>query len=172
MKKILTSYLSISVLFFSNVLAQETVEKKGWPSSERYTFIAECIKTAKVGMSDDSARSYCYCMQEKIEKKYPTTEDAAKLTSADLETPEWKKEIQNCLAPASTWSTKDRSDFLSECVESAKEGRSEEKAKIYCECMLFKIETRYPNPATAGNINEETLKTPDWKKMIQDCSEF
>jgi hypothetical protein len=172
MKKISLSILFVSIHFACKIFAQDTTSKKGWPSSERYTFIAECVKTAKVGMSDDSARSYCYCMQEKIEKKYPTTDAAAKLSSADLETTEWKKEIQNCLAPASTWSTKDRSDFLSECVKSAKEKVSEEKSKNYCECMLFKVEKKYPNPLDAGKITEETLSSPDWKKMIADCFAF
>jgi hypothetical protein len=172
MKKELFSSLFVLILVTCKIFAQDTTGKKGWPSIERYSFISECIKTAKTSMSEDSARSYCYCMQEKIEKKYPTVEEAAKMTDADLNSPEWKKEIQNCLKPASTWSTKDRSDFLFECIKSAKEGVGEEKAKTYCECMLFKIEKKYPNPADAGNITDETLASPDWKKMIKDCQEF
>ena len=172
MKKGLLSSLFVSILFVYKIFAQDTTGKKGWPSSERYTFIAECIKTARAGMSDDSARSYCYCMQEKIEKKYPTTEEAEKLTSADLQTPEWKKEIQSCLAPESKWSSKDRSDFLSECVKSAKASISEDKAKNYCECMLFKIEKKFHNPRDADTITDELLQSPEWKKMAKDCLNF
>ncbi len=49
---------------------------------------------------------------------------------------------------------------------------SEEKAKKYCECMMFKIEKKYPSPNDAAGITEETLKSADWKKMIADCLEF
>lgn len=174
MKKIIAFYLLVSILFVSNSFAQEDGEpkKKGWPSAERYAFVSECIKTAKAGMSEDSARSYCYCMQEKVEKKYPTIEEAGKITEADMQSPEWQKDIKDCLTPASTWSYKDRSDFLSECIKSAKDGIGEGKAKNYCECMLFKIEKKYPNPRDAEGITDETLQLPDWKKMIQDCLDF
>jgi hypothetical protein len=69
MKKILIPYLLFSAFFINKAFTQETEEKKGWPSAERNDFIIECIKSAKVNMSEDSARFYCYCMQEKVEKK-------------------------------------------------------------------------------------------------------
>lgn len=173
MKKIVF-YSLISILFLSKSFAQEAGEpgKKGWPSVERYAFITECVKSAKIGMSEDSARSYCYCMLEKIEKKYPTIEEAGKITDADMQSAEWQKDIKDCLASISKWSAIDRSDFLSECVKSAKTGMSEEKAKNYCECMMFKIEKKYPNPGDAAGITEETLKSPEWKKIVQDCLDF
>lgn len=173
MKKI-PLFLLVSILFVNASSAQEAGEpkKKGWPSVERYSFITECIKSAKVGMSEDSAKSYCYCMLEKIETKYPTIEEAGKITEADMQSAEWQKDVKDCLASISKWSVTDRSDFLSECVKSAKTGMSEEKAKNYCDCMMFKIEKKYPNPNDAAGITEETLKSPDWKKMIADCLNF
>lgn len=72
-------------------------EKKTWLPATRYQFIAECINTAKNSMGTDTARFYCYCMQEKIEMKYPDTADMNKLTTAELSKPEWKKEITACL---------------------------------------------------------------------------
>ncbi|MBI3140225.1 MAG: hypothetical protein HYZ15_16740 [Sphingobacteriales bacterium] len=91
MKKIATLSLLIG---FSGIVSGQTGETKGWPSAERYAFITECIKSAKTGMSEDTARFYCYCMQFRVEEKYP---DIAKaVTGLDLETPEWKKIIQSC----------------------------------------------------------------------------
>ena len=173
MKKIVF-YSLVSILFLSKSFAQEAGEpkKKGWPSVERNAFITECIKTAKAGMSEDSAKSYCYCMLEKIEKKYPTIEEAGKITDADMQSAEWQKDVKDCLASISKWSAIDRSVFLSECVKSAKTGMNEEKAKSYCDCMMFKIEKKYPNPNDAADITEETLKSPEWKKMVQDCLDF
>jgi hypothetical protein len=173
MKKVIPTLL-VSILFVNVSFAQEAGEpqKKGWPSVERKGFITECIKSAKVSMSEDSARSYCFCMLEKVEKKYPTIEEAAKITAADMQSPEWKKDVKDCLASISKWSATDRSDFLSECIKSAKAGMSEEKAKTYCECMMFKFEKKYSNPNDAAGITEETLKSPEWKKLIQDCLDF
>ena len=177
MKKLLFCCLFISSFFINKNFAQQAGEpgaKKGWPSNERADFISECIKSAKVGMSVDSARSYCYCMQEKVEKKYPTIEEAGKITEADMQSPAWQKDIKDCLAASGNWSGKDRSDFITECVKSAKAGGiTEDKAKSYCGCMLFKIEKKFPNAADATNsITEETLQSPEYKKMMKDCLEF
>lgn len=158
-------------LFTAITAISQTTETKGWPSSERASFIAECIKSAKAGMSEDSARSYCYCMQSKIETKYPNAEDAGKLTAADMQTPAWKKEIVDCLG-AAKWSASYRASFLSGCVDEAKKSFGEEKAKKYCECMVFKVESRFPNPKDADNITAETIKTPEWQKVIRDCLAF
>lgn len=168
MKKLLLPCLL--VLFVNHdVFAQE---KKGWPSSERFAFISECMKTARVSLSEDSARFYCYCMQEKLELKYPAIADAAKITATDLATPEWKKEIRDCRVAIGQWLPKDRSDFLTDCIDAAKASLGEVKAKSYCECMLFKTEQKYPDPADAGAITEADLQTPAWKKMIKDCADF
>lgn len=171
MKKVslLTSFI---VLFLSvKVIAQKTDDKKGWPSAERSAFIIECIKSAKVGMSEDSARSYCYCMQFKIEVKYPTVEEAAKITEQDMESPEWKKDIKNCLS-VGFWTSKDHEEFLSNCIGTAKDSMGEEKAKSYCECMMSKVESKYPNPADAVNLTNEKLNSPEWKKIIKECLDF
>ncbi|HUR65121.1 MAG TPA: hypothetical protein VMZ03_02120 [Chitinophagaceae bacterium] len=168
MKKLLLHLLC--GVFFSNFAFSQ--ERKGWPSSERYSFITECLKSAKANLSEDSARFYCYCMQEKLEIKYPAIEDASKLTAADLSGPEWRKEIQSCRVGIGQWSPKDRSDFLNDCVEAAKPSLGETKAKSYCECMLFKTEKKYPDPAEAAMITEATLQTPEFKKMIKDCADF
>lgn len=162
----------MSILFTGKVFAQGSAEKKGWPSAERYSFITDCVENAKKGMSEDSARYYCYCMQEKIEKQYPAIEDVAKLTEADLKTPEMKKEIQDCLSFKSTWSHADRSDYVKSCIESAKAELSEQKAKSYCECTLFKMEKQYPKVSDATALTEKMMQTPEFKKMIAECMAF
>ena len=171
MKKIHFSLLFITMLFSAAVFSQAAGEKKGWPSSERYGFISSCIEQAKSGMSVDSARFYCYCMQEKIEAKYPSIDEASKLTESDMATESFKKMVQQCLG--GTWGTADRETFLTSCISSAqKDGNSEEKSKSYCECMLYKIEVRYPNPAEAAKLTPETFNSPEWKKITQGCKDF
>lgn len=159
------------ICFASLTLTAQTGEKKGWPSVERYAFITECMKSAQKGMSEDTARFYCYCMIFKMEEKYPAIEEAAAITADTLATPEWQKEIQACLQ--GYWNSKDRNDFLKDCISSAKDGLGEEKAKNYCECMLYKVEVMFPDSGKATEeLTEEKLNTPDWKKIIQSCLEF
>lgn len=167
-KTLLLSLLSI-IVSASALFAQNT-EKKGWTSEERYTFLDECAKTAKANMSSDSARDYCHCMQEKLEKKFPNVLDIDK--SLDLESPEMKKNVQSCLGSGSTWTAKDRTDFLKECVDAARASLGEDKAKRYCACSLYKIERKYPDPSQAAEITEEVMASPDFKKMIQECLAF
>ena len=171
MKKL--RYPTIALLFIGYCLntSAQTGERKGWPSKDRYEFIRSCIETASPGLGEDKARYYCWCMQEKMEIKYPTIESASRLTEADINTPEWQKEIQGC-RDHEGWSAKDRADFLSECKNAAKEGLGEEKATNYCECVLYKMERKYPKAEDAGEITEEKLNTPAFKKMMQDCLAF
>ena len=170
MKKIIVNSLLFTFLFISKSIAQPGGEKKGWPSVERAGFITECVTTAKANMSEDAAKYYCYCMQEKVETKYPAIEEAAKITSSDMQSPEWQRDINSCLK--GTWGAKDRSKFITECIASSSEGVGAEKAKTYCECMLFKIEVRFPDPADADKLTAEKLSTPEWKKIIQGCLDF
>jgi hypothetical protein len=148
-----------------------TTVKKGWPSPQRATFISECVKVAKNSMSEDSARHYCYCMEEKMEIKYPDYQDADKITKEELQSAEWKKLINNCLTE-SHWDTKNRETFLTDCVNSAKTNLGDSKAKSYCECMLYKVEQHYPNPQDAGKLTAEKLASPEWKEIVKGCLDF
>lgn len=164
---------SVTLLASLTVKAQQTGENKGWPSSERYAFITECIKEARSGMSLDTARFYCYCMQETVEAKYPDVNEAAKLSSEELATPAWQKLVKECLY--GYWSGEERDAFLTNCIESAMSegsGLTKEKATSYCECMLYKIEKKYPNPLDAGNITDETMNTPEMQKLLKGCFSF
>jgi len=179
MKKICILLPVISFFIVSQTCGQKSPEapppastvKKGWPSSERATFISECIKTARASLSEDSARHYCYCMEETMEIKYPNFGDAGKITTEELQSPEWKKLINNCLTE-SHWDTKNREIFLSDCINSAKNGLGESKAKSYCECMLFKVEQHYPDPQDLGKLTDEKLASPEWKKIARGCLDF
>ncbi len=164
--------LALFTLLLSIAAFSQTGDKKGWTPADRKDFISECILNAKASMSEDSARSYCYCMQEKMEVKFPKVEELAKVTAEMLQTPEWKKEIKACLAPASKWGTKEREGFMKECVASAKEGLGDAKAKSYCECAMFKMEQKFPDPDDASSITEEALNSPEFQKIIKSCLEF
>ncbi|MFN8291188.1 MAG: hypothetical protein U0U70_13105 [Chitinophagaceae bacterium] len=156
----------------SGLFAQQTGEKKGWVSDDRWIFIKACIDNAREGMSADSARFYCFCMQELVEAKYPDSKDAGKITPEELQLPEWQKNIVACLG--GFWKSAEREEFVSNCISSAKEGGIDSvKAGNYCECMLYKIEKLYPDPNKAVEaLSGDALSTPFWQKLIKGCLEF
>jgi hypothetical protein len=147
-----------------------TGERKGWPSEDRYAFISECITTAKEFLPEHGARYYCYCMQERIEKKYPNVDDVADKIETIMEQPGVKKDAQECVD--GKWSSDEREEFLASCIDSAKPNVGEKQAKIYCECMLFKVEKAFPNSGDATRLTADELATPAWKKKVQECNEF
>ncbi|MGC4103591.1 hypothetical protein [Ferruginibacter sp.] len=169
MRKPLFAFILALIIFNTAAVAQDSTAKKGWMPKDRTDFINDCIKTAKPNLGEDTARNYCYCMQSKIEKKYPSPDELEQVTAETLQTPEWKKEINDCLSSTSNWTNKDRSDFYNDCVKTAQDNLGADKAKSYCSCMLVKIEKKYPDAADLSKITEETLKTPDFKKMIREC---
>jgi len=161
---------SILIILVSCFIIGKTAgQDSRWKTTDRVPFITECVKAAKAGMSEDSAKFYCYCMLVKLEVKYPDPNDAGLITEETLNSPEFKKMINDCLG--GYWKTEDRNDFMSSCIGAAKDGMGEEKARSYCECMMFKIEYRYPSYSEANKITKQTLETPEWKKMIQTCLE-
>ena len=50
------------------------------------------------------------------------------------------------------WSEEERNEFRTTCVENSKAALGEDTSKRYCECMLGKIEAKYPNSEKAGNM--------------------
>lgn len=158
--------LASLLLFAQSMMAQTAGVSNNWGTKDRIDFIEECIKSASESMSLDSATSYCNCMLPKVEARYPRVEDAGKLTAKVLATPEWQKLINECLQ---SWTSRDRNDFIRECIGTAKESLSEEKATFYCNCMLVKVEAKYPTVSEAGKITETDLESPEFQKMIADC---
>jgi hypothetical protein len=160
MKKTLL-ILGILVFTFTGLHAQNN-----WTKQDKDDFISSCVENAK-GMGMDSANRYCSCMMNVMMIKYPKTEEMAKLTAKDFETPAMKAEIKKCLTMR--WPDADRKRFVEGCIGTAKEHLGEAKAKQYCDCMLGKMEVKFETAAEADNITAEELKKPEFMKMIRGC---
>ncbi len=58
---------------------------------------------------------------------------------------------------ASRWDSTNRNSFLFECMEGTKrENMTEENGWKYCNCMLRKIEQRFPIPDSANVLTDTT----------------
>ena len=70
-----------------------------WSTASRDAFLSECSKSAKKdGMNEDKSNTYCACMLQKVELKYPNPIEAGELTAEKLNSPEWKKLIEGCMS--------------------------------------------------------------------------
>ena len=65
----------------------------------------------------------------------------------------------------SEWNEKNRSEFVSGCINGAVKDMPAEKARKYCHCMLEKVMARYPNAADVIYIKNDTAMAA----MAKDC---
>ena len=91
MKKLVLPVLLLVVIVSCNN------KSKGWTSAQRNKFVSDCTGEAKKGLDEGKAKSYCECMQPKIEAKYDSFSEANKISASDLQTPEWLTEVKKCL---------------------------------------------------------------------------
>ncbi len=82
----------ITLILFAASLMLACKNKKasgGWPQSSKDAFIDNCVKGATGGgMEAEKAKSYCNCVEGKMEVKYPKAEDVGKIdmnTMTDME---------------------------------------------------------------------------------------
>lgn len=72
-------------------------------------------------------------------------------------------------AQESSWTYKDRDDFISNCVTAASGGMSIDSAKHYCYCMMSILEKSYPDPKQVVELSDNDLSSPEWKAKIRAC---
>jgi len=64
--------------------------------------------------------------------------------------------------------TNDDMEFLSGCVDNAKQLYSEADAFVLCKCMLGQVKEKYPN-ADSATIMQHFSDSTEVKKMVQKC---
>src|SRR6478672_7378422 len=64
----------------------------------------------------------------------------------------------------SHWSKADVDAFTTNCVNGASANMGADKAKSYCDCMLGKIESKYPKADDAGKMEMNAMT-----EMAKDC---
>lgn len=60
-----------------------------------------------------------------------------------------------------TWDSEDKQLFYQSCVEEAGWLDSPEKKKTYCDCVMDKMMTKFPNEAEAIEHLDSVIKDPD-----------
>ena len=152
--------------------AQENVSKAGWSMSDRKDFFYACEEEASHVFSRDTARYYCFCMQESMESRFPNIADASKVNADDLKSPEMEAAARDCIT--GKWPTAEKEAFMKDCVQSAFENlKDTAKAGVYCSCMMFKLEKKYPDINELLSIFNDTFMESDFfKEILKNCLEY
>lgn len=144
-----------------------------WSKEYRNKFLQGCIGKASEKVSASEAFSYCNCMTEKVEMKYPDEKVVdASLTNADIETMR-----VGCVSTTSTqtnpsnnqqnssasWSAADQKEFMDNCTPGASKSLGT-RAANYCDCMMKKLMVSYPNSADVGNVSKSQMSA-----LASDC---
>jgi hypothetical protein len=67
-------------------------------------------------------------------------------------------------AASKKWSEADRTQFMNSCVTNATTALGDGAAREYCNCMLEKIEKKYPN-----SVDSEKITMGETIAMAKDC---
>jgi hypothetical protein len=160
----------------------------GWPSSDKDEFVDECVKNAANQLNTADAITYCRCMQQAIEQKYPDSKNL-NLTEAETQTLATACVLKHNLKPnqntgnsgntpdpniggtpptnpaynrgdddATPWTTYERQVFLDNCAPKLVQSMGATRAQNYCECMLQKIMIMAPNAQDADKISKSTMQ--------------
>jgi hypothetical protein len=97
MKKLLSIALALSLFTACNndkkadkdadtttTTTTNTTTPTGWDEGNRSAFISKCIEGTKAQMTDDKAKSYCSCMLDKLEARYPVADSTSNMTMTQM----------------------------------------------------------------------------------------
>lgn len=54
------------------------------------------------------------------------------------------------------WTEKEKTEFVAGCMKGAVRDMGEEKARLYCDCLLKKLVIRYPNANDVQYLKYDT----------------
>jgi len=66
-----------------------------------------------------------------------------------------------------TWTREDERQFLSDCIDHAKDTHGEDTAYIYCNCVLRQVKEDYPNLDSASAILVDSVQAAKYTDKCQ-----
>ena len=77
------------------------------------------------------------------------------------------KKDSSSLVAGANWSKEDENEFLSDCVENAKQRFSEDSAFIHCKCVLQQLKQKFPTMDSAANYVMDTANAAEIAKLCE-----
>ncbi|MCX6316166.1 MAG: hypothetical protein NTW29_02670 [Bacteroidetes bacterium] len=134
--------------------------ESAWSASDIKKLEDQCAETFK-DRPEEGAKM-CPCLIEKFSKLYSSYAEMDRKTSFE----EGKRLGNECRKElggnsgevsntGSNWPQSEKDGFISSCVGSAmKKGKSRAVSQSYCDCMLNRIESLYPDYKQASNLTD------------------
>lgn len=156
----------ISILFFYLIIPFNSIGQ--WNNDAKDRFLKQCYESSATSFNKEASGNYCNCMFEKVEAKYSSEAEAAKIPQSEIDT--FAKECVNELMIekeknstfGAWWSAEIRKQFIAGCNEKLK--GSSVDAEKYCTCVLDEMILLSPDPLNASNI-----KDADLFKLAEKC---
>ena len=136
-----------------------------WSKNFKKAFITDCITKASEKVDASKAFSYCDCLTDKVELKFPDENEVSeKFTNVDEENINEDcpgvKGMKSIVAVKSVlttnWSSQDKEQFTKECILNVKKNLGA-SAGEYCSCMLSKIITVHPDVKDVENVTKNQI---------------
>lgn len=137
-----------------------TSSSNSWTAADLQKLEDQCADSFKD--QPETGKVICPCLIEKFTKLYSSYAEMDRKTSYE----EGKKLGQQCraevegntntnISAAAGWPQSERDGFISSCVTNAmKQGRSRAVSQSYCDCMLDKMESLYPDINEAAKLTD------------------
>ncbi|MDB5199856.1 MAG: hypothetical protein JWO92_1819 [Chitinophagaceae bacterium] len=147
----------------TGIIGNDNKSSDSWSKEYRSKFIQDCIDKASEKLSASKAFSYCNCITEKVEMKYPdennvkvSNEEIAGIKSACLVSGSAanNQSDQSNNSNLQGWSLSDRQEFMDNCPSTAIKTLGTIGANDYCDCMLKKLMQEYPDSKDVGNVSK------------------
>jgi hypothetical protein len=137
----------------------------GWSSSDIRKYNELCDESFKD--KGEIGKYMCGCLLEKFQKMYSSYAEMDRSTSYDegkkLGTEcrkEWeaKGNSNSGISSGNGWPQSERDGFINSCVTNAmKKGQTRSISQSYCDCMLNKMESLYPDINDAARLSEDEV---------------
>lgn len=150
---------------------EEKVEKKNtdfasssWSAADLQKLEDQCAESFKD--QAELGKKICPCLIEKFSKMYSSYAEMDRSTSYEEGKrlgKECRAELEaannsNVTSSGSNWPQSEKDDFITSCVRSAMaKGKSRAVSQSYCDCMLNRIESLYPDYNDAARLTENDV---------------
>lgn len=170
-----------------NKANSSTDNSAGWTKSNETAWMKVCGDSVKEKMSEERTNTYCSCMMEKLKVKYPayaelntsgTYEEGVEIGKKCLREMGLGQEKSSNngnddnssgrdinsndgdnTKTAAGWPQNEKNSFMINCEKKAMaSGRSRVVAQSYCQCMMEKMESLYPDINDAGKLTPAQIE--------------
>jgi hypothetical protein len=147
----------------------DTKTTASWSQADIDNFNSQCLQS--LNNDEALAAKVCPCLLGKMQNKYASLADMDQKSSEEEGKrigEECKEELNlgggkspddNQMSIGGGWPESEKKEFMSSCIrEAVAGGNTRQLATRYCECMMDKLESLYPDIKKAATLTDQQLE--------------